>query len=235
MSAKYSSRTKLLISALAALLVSTWGCAGAMQSNWGRKLAFWNKEDVDPRGALAPYKIVAKLREERETLPSMPPDQQQAKAAELATQYQNESDPLVRAEIVRTISVCGAPQAGTTLTAALQDADRDVRLAACDAWGVHGGPQAVSSLSNLLRHDRSMDVRLAAARALGQLKGPEVVQALAPGLEDPDPAMQYRIVQSLRESTGKDFGDNVNAWNEFVRGGSPPEISASERLKLKYF
>jgi HEAT repeat protein len=235
MFAEIKSRTAFVLVGVAALIACTSSCASSSSGNWTRKLAFWNKEDVDPRGALAPYKVVDKLREDRETLPTLPADQQQAKAAELATQYQIESDPLVRAQIVRTISVCGAPPAGATLTAALQDADRDVRLAACEAWGVHGGPQAVPSLSNLLRHDRSMDVRLAAARALGQLKGPEVVQALAPGLEDPDPAMQYRIVQSLRESTGKDFGDNVNAWNEFVRGGSPPEISASERLKLKYF
>lgn len=220
-------------------LCSATGCAGNSIPAWVRKMSF-NKEDVDPRGNLAPYKVVEALRKEREEASSWPAAKQEAKAAEWAAMFRNESDPLVRSEIVRTIAMCGSPNAATTLTAALQDGERDVRMAACDAWASHGGPQAVPSLSSVLRQDRSQDVRMAAVRALGRMKGPEVAEALGRSLDDPtqmmqDPAMQYRIVQALRESSGKDFGDNVNAWREYLQGGSPPEISTTQRMKLEYF
>jgi HEAT repeat protein len=168
-------------------------------------------------------------------IPAMSPEAQQAQAADLAQRYRNESDPILRAQIVRTIACCGSPAAGETLSSAARDTDRDVRIACCDAWAVHGGPQATPSLATMLRHDRSNDVRMAAARSLGRLSGPEVVEALAPALDDPDPALQYRAVHSLRKATGKDFGDNVSAWREFVHGGSPAEISTAQRLKLDYF
>jgi HEAT repeat protein len=220
-------------------LCLTSGCAGNSVPAWVRKMSF-NKEDVDPRGNLAPYKVVESLRNDRKEAKSWPVAKQEAKAAEWAAMYRNESDPLVRTEIVRTIAMCGSPNAGTTLTAALQDSERDVRIAACDAWAAHGGPQAVPSLSSILRQDSSQDVRMAAVRALGRLKSPESVQTLGRSLDDPtqmmqDPAMQYRIVQALRESTGKDFGDNVAAWREYLQGGSPPEISTTQRMKLEYF
>lgn len=197
--------------------------------------AFWGKPDSDPSGAPAPRELVEQLQTMQEEIPQMPPEQQQAKAAELAQRYRNESDPILRAQIVRTIARCGSPVAAETLSAALGDSDRDVRIICCDAWAYHGGPLAVPQLSKTLRLDKSNDVRMAAARSLGSLKGPEVVEALAPALDDPDPALQYRAIQSLRKSTGKDFGDDVNSWREFAHGGAPAEISTVQRLKLDYF
>lgn len=197
--------------------------------------AVWGKPDVDPSGAPAPREVMLQLQTLQQAIPAMSPEAQQTQAADLAQRYRNESDPILRAQIVRTIAYCGSPAAGETLSAAGRDSDRDVRIACCDAWAAHGGPQAVPSLADLLRHDKSLDVRMAAARCLGRMSGPEAVQALAPALDDPDPAMQYRAVQSLRNATGKDFGDNVGVWREFVQGGSPAEISTVQRLKLDYF
>lgn len=197
--------------------------------------AIWGKPDVDPSGAPTPRELMTRLQTLQKDIPSMSPEAQHAQAVELAQRYRNESDPILRAQIVRTIACCGSPAAGETLAAALGDSDRDVRIACCDAWAVHGGPQAVPNLSTALRHDKLSDVRMAAARSLGRLSGPDVVQALAPALDDSDPALQYRAVQSLRNVTGKDFGDDVNAWREFVGGGTPAEISTVQRLKLDYF
>jgi hypothetical protein len=39
----------------------------------------------------------------------------------------------------------------------------------------------------------------------------------------------------LRSAADKDFGDDVNAWREFVQGGAPAEISTVQRMKLDYF
>jgi hypothetical protein len=105
-------------------------------------------------------------------------------------------------------------------------------VAACQGWGSHGGPLAVAQMSEAIRKDSSVDVRLAAGRALGQLGGDDAVAALRPALDDPDPALQYRAMQSLREITGKDFGDNVVSWREYIRGEAA-RPGASERMGSK--
>ena len=229
--------TALFIATIAALATLGFtGCSNTQaRPDWVRKLTFWEKEEIDPRGNLAPYKRLAALRETKKKLPDMPPAEQQALAAKWADEYRVESDPLVKAQLVRVIAYCGSPVAGEILNEAIRDTDREIRIAACDAWIVHGGPQMVTQLSNIWRTDPAIDVRLAAGRSLGKAEGPEVVKALAAGLEDPSPAIQYRAVASLRETTGKDFGDDANAWREFVGGGEPKEISTARRLKLEYF
>jgi hypothetical protein len=40
-------------------------------------------------------------------------------------------------------------------------------------------------------------------------------------LDDPDPALQRRAVESLRQVTGRDFGNDVVAWRTYVQGGEP--------------
>lgn len=223
--------------AAALVMVVAAGCSTTQaRPDWLQTLTFWDKQEEDSRyQGPTPKQRMDKLRELSGKLPKLPAVEQQSHAAELAQAYRDEADPLIRSEIVRTIAGCGSPTAGETLKAALNDLERDVRLAACDAWSKHGGPQAVVQLSEAMRKDADVDVRLAAARALGKIEGPEATAALGAALEDPDPAMQYRAVQSLRELTGKDFGDDVNAWREFVRGGKPQEISVAERLKLQAF
>ena len=39
---------------------------------------------------------------------------------------------------------------------------------------------------------------------------------LARALEDPDPAVQYRVVDSLRQVSGRDLGNDVNAWRAWA-------------------
>ena len=113
------------------------------------------------------------------------------------------------------------PAADAILKAALSDADTHVRVAACEAWGKRGDAQAVKLLAEAMRSDVDADVRLAAAKALGETKNPEAVTALGEALADTDPAMQYRAVLSLKKVTGKDFGDDVDRWQQYVKGEPP--------------
>jgi HEAT repeat protein len=59
-------------------------------------------------------------------------------------------------------------------------------------------------------------VRLKALRELGALGSDAAVPALARALEDPDPAIQYRAVGSLKQVSGRDLGDDVNAWRAWA-------------------
>ena len=106
-------------------------------------------------------------------------------------------------------------------------------MAACEAWGKRNDAQAVSLLSEALRSDVDSDVRLAAAKALGETKNPAAVAALGEALSDSDPAMQYQAVLALKQSTGKDLGDNVERWQQYVKGELPkdPTPSLADRVR----
>jgi HEAT repeat protein len=76
-------------------------------------------------------------------------------------------------------------------------------------------------LRELYAGDVDLDVRLAAARALGQTRDPAAMATLAIGLEDRDPAMQYRTVKALRQIAPQDLGDDVERWRQYLSGAAP--------------
>jgi HEAT repeat protein len=89
-------------------------------------------------------------------------------------------------------------------------------MAACEAWRTRGGPEAVALLAARSEADQEIDVRLKALRELGDLGDEGAVPALARALEDPDPAVQFRAVGALKQVSGRDLGDDVNAWRAWA-------------------
>ncbi|HEX4414145.1 MAG TPA: HEAT repeat domain-containing protein [Lacipirellulaceae bacterium] len=151
------------------------------------------------------------------------PEQRQI-TDELARQIQVEPDPLVRQAIVQSIGAYRTPLAEQVLEAGLGDENAAVRVSCCKALGKRAEAASVTSLANAVRSDKEVDVRLAATEALGKIKSPEAIKALAPALDDHDPAMQYVAVQSMKQVTGKDYGPDVQAWRQVAAGGTlPPE------------
>ncbi len=186
------------------------------------------------QGMTSPADRIAQLRKLAGQGSKGNPDQQQRTVEELATAIRTEADPMIRAEIVRTLGEYPTERSDTVLRAALADPDEDVRIAACRAWAKRGGAEAVKMLGRVLAEDADVDVRLTAAWALGQSKEPTAVAALEPALADQDPAMQYRAVLSLRKITGQNFGNDVRRWQQYVRGETPQPaepISIANRLR----
>jgi len=161
------------------------------------------------------------------------PDQREI-TDQLARQIQVEPDPLVRQAVVRAIAEFNTPMAQQVLEAGLADQDKMVRVACCEELGKRADPSAVGRLATALKTDTDTDVRMAAAKALGSMKSPEAVEALAVALDDRDPAMQYVGVQSMKSATGKDYGNDVQAWRQVAAGQTPtpaPGPSIAERLR----
>jgi HEAT repeat protein len=139
---------------------------------------------------------------------------------QLAAVFRQETDPIIRAEIVRVLGVYPTAESLAVLRTALGDSDSEVRIAACLGWARRKGPEAAGAMSQLLCGDVDGDVRLAAAEALGDIGDRSGIAALGSVLEDKDPAMQYRAVTSLKKITGQDLGDDVNRWREYVQNES---------------
>ena len=151
--------------------------------------------------------------------------------ASLAEQFRHETDPMVRLEVVRTLAAFPSDQSRALIAGALQDADVDVRVAACQGLGTLGGPDSSRLLGLALEHDTSVDVRIAATKALGEMGDPQAVPLLAVALEDPDPALQYSGVAAMRTATGLDLGNDVNRWLQYAQ--NPDPNMTEERLADK--
>lgn len=161
------------------------------------------------------------------------PDQREI-TDQLARQLQVEPDPLVRQAVIRAIAEFRTPMAQQVLEAGLSDQDEMVRAKCCQALGERADAASVPSLAKALREDADHNVRIAAASALGKIKTPEAMQAVSIALEDRDPAMQYVGVQSMKSITGKNYGNDVQAWRMVAAGKTPetPETpSIAERLR----
>jgi HEAT repeat protein len=206
-------------------------CAGCQSMSWPAVWPFPERERTTYRGPAMRIDAIEELGEQASDVDS--PEQAEI-ANQLARQIQVETDPLVRAAVIRAISKFRAPIAQQVLEAGLADEDADVRIACCRALGERGQTSSVNQLAQTLRGDSEQDVRLAAAEALGKIKTPESMSALVVALDDRDPAMQYVGVQSMKALSGKDYGGDVAAWRQFAAGGNPPEPPApsiAERMR----
>ncbi len=202
------------------------GCKSCLP--WGGKVA-----DSVP-GLTPPAEQIAALKKLAKEAGSKGPAEQEQAAAELATRYARETDPLIRAEIVRTLGEYRVGAALAGVCQAAKDSEPDVRVVACKALARQKGPDATLTLREMLAGDVDVDVRLAAARALGEIRDPEAVPTLGAALEDRDPAMQYRAVSSLRSVAPEDLGNDVERWRQYVKGetpGPPKSVSLVERIR----
>lgn len=174
---------------------------------------------------------IADLKALREAGPGTDPTVHESKATELARKIQTERDPLVRAQIIRTIEIYPTRLTSAVLHAATNDPEPAVRIACADAWGKRSTDEAVEHLSELFLKDESIDVRIAATKGMGTTKNQTAIAKLAPALEDKDPALQLVAVESLRSLTGVDLGYDVNKWREYLK--TPPAERPQQGLADK--
>jgi len=208
------------------------GCAELPELAWWPSLGEQVTDHVP--GVSPPSRRLADLEELGRKAARSDPQQVQQVSAELARTIQTEEDPLIRATVIRTLGQYPGATADSVLRAALNDPDTGVRVAACEVWGIRAGPEAVTALSDALASDVDVDVRLAAARALGRTGDRAAIAALGEVLDDKDPALQYRAVLSLRSITGEDFDNDVNRWQQYVKGEIPPTrppVSLADQLR----
>lgn len=216
------------LSLVALFGVSICLCGCAMPS--------WTKSKAESKnaalGITPPYERISQLREQRKQADRMAPQVAEQLAAQLGPQCGEEEDPLIRSEIVLTLGALNSESARKSLLAAGKDPNSKVRISVCEAWASIGDEAASNELARILSSDTDKDVRFAAAKALGQVGGPHAVSALGTALEDRDPAMQYLAMESLKQTSGQDYGHDVRLWKQYVHGETPlrEEKSVAQRF-----
>jgi HEAT repeat protein len=219
----------LQVMAVAVSLASVTGCAGWLP--WGSSEA--TEKQIARYGFTADQRIAALQKEAAEAIES-------GNAAKLAFSQSliqtllDEHDPRVRCSILEIAADFDTPAAYAICEGGLRDPDQRVRMTACDVCG-RRGKEAVPLLASCMETDSEIDVRLRAVRALGETGDASAIAVLAIALEDPDPAVQFRAVDSLREVSGRDLGNDVNAWRAWAADPEAQKASPTMAETFRQF
>ncbi len=233
-----SAGNRLQLGLLSLLLAALSGCANGPLSDFAALNPFIRESDAGGRYGPTPGQQVAAIQEMAEDARGLAPAEQARVAEDLARRLFNEPDALLREKLVFALAPLPTPAASDALRRAMHDKDAQVRLAAVEAWSRRPVDEAVPVLAETLASDTDLDIRLAATRALGKFRDPAAVRPLSVALDDSNPALQYRAVESLRDITGRDFGSDLETWRRFARGDvidSPRESSTANRWLPNWF
>lgn len=179
------------------------------------------------------HKRLEEMQEWERRGSNLPAAQQMQISQELNELVRSEQNVVLVAQAVRTQAALPQEAALESLRFATTHPQAEVRVAACRAWGRKGGNEAAETLARVLGSDTDVDVRVEAARELKRFPSPAAVQSLGVALDDPNPALQHRCVESLKVVTGKNFGEDVRAWREYVASGQAqpsPATSIADRV-----
>lgn len=191
-------------------------CAGAGCASWTP----WKQRekavrDQEKYGYTADTRI-KKLAERSKVVKGGSAESRIEFTQELVRMMLEEHDPRVRCKILETAAEYDTAAASAICAGAMQDPSDMVRLEACDVWSKRGGAEALQLLVARYQTDVELDVRLRALKRMGDLEDKAAIPVLARALEDADPAVQYRAVAALKQVSGRDLGNDVNAWREWA-------------------
>ena len=96
----------------------------------------------------------------------------------------------------------------------LQNDSWQIRWDAAAALGETKDPRGVDPLITALKDENSY-VRMTAARSLGMIDDPRVIEPLIQALRDESHGVQKNALLSLKARTGRDFGKDPKAWQEW--------------------
>lgn len=217
------------------LLIS--GCADTANSINGFISKPFKKTPEQLLGIKTPDDRVKELRKMAKQAQKSPPAEQQRAVAELTHEFQHEGEGWVRRHILRALAAYPQPEAEAVLIKALSDGDVETRRLSCTLLGKRGGTVAVQELARVVSSETNKDVRMSAVEAMGESKDKGSMATLSEALVDPDPAMQALAVQSMTKISGRDFGNNVQAWREYAQTGKSEaaEISFAEKVRRSFY
>lgn len=156
---------------------------------------------------------------------SLPAERQAYWLDHLRGVMENDENPEMRRLAVIAAGKCGGENPFDLVSQGLKDESLKVRLAACEMLGNRKDEAAVRLLAEVAGSTADPDVRNAAYAALGKHRDKVAVDALKVALTSRDPATRSLAVESLRGSTGKNYGDDPQAWIAALDGQDVPEQS----------
>lgn len=122
----------------------------------------------------------------------------------------------IRAVIIRTLGELGDRRARNAIARVANNANAEpmLKVEAYRALGKVGTAEDAMMLARIMNTDPLEDSRIAAIEGIGALKAqdPRIFHVLIEGMEHEDPAIRLESYKSLKKITGKDLGNQPEAW-----------------------
>lgn len=171
--------------------------------------------------------------------------------SQLIVEYRTSPDPNMRRESVDAMAKIEHPKRDRYMKEILKDSDPFIRISALEAIGqsYDGSEQERADiLIEHLKRDPDKDVRLVSTRLLGTVGKLKIEKrslddmrqtinlALGDALLDKVPAVRYEAMKSLAQTTGKDYGADIDRWLQhvqYIKGETrelPQERTFAEKL-----
>jgi hypothetical protein len=168
-----------------------------------------------------------------DTIGSMPANQQQFWSGHLEQMIEHDSSPEMRRLAIQAAGNLRDPSAATLIDKGLDDDSVKVRMEACKALGRRGDETSARALASVAGTETSEDVQHAALTALASHDSPVAVKALQAALHNRNPATRDLAMQSLRDVTGKNYGDDPQVWIAALEGKptAETEIKIADRIR----
>ncbi|KLU07901.1 energy [Rhodopirellula islandica] len=175
------------------------------------------------------HKRRQELQSLADSMIAMPEERQLTWTPHLEQIYEN--DPSAEMRRLAILAAGRSKDAGTLdlVAKGLKDDNLKVRMESCRALGERPEEQAAQLLASIAGESQDQDVRHAAIAALGKHPGEISTNSLKLALQDRDPATQDLVIETLRESTGKDLGNDPAEWIAALNGQAS-EVPANGSL-----
>jgi hypothetical protein len=244
-------KTEKMLLIFSGIVILLSGCA--TDNQYLAKLPlFETKSDVIP-GLDPPHQRKKIIQEKGKQGAAAGKSEREILVAQLVYEYQTSPDSNMRREAVDALAKIPHPDRDRHLREILKDENPFVRLSALEALSkTYSGSREdlMTLLINQVKTDLDKDVRLVSVRILGDVcpqtnliyKDPSermfadsVILELGNLLQDRVPAVRYEAMRSLNKITGKDYGHDVNRWQQYVRyaKGEVPDVPAERSMAEK--
>lgn len=151
---------------------------------------------------------------------------------ELKKVVEHDKNPQMRSVAVRAAGGYRGDEFFDFCGKTLSDESVKVRMVTCDVLGRRDDPRSTNLLAETVGGEENADVKMAAIRALGKHQSKEAQMALKTDLDSRDPAVRVACIESLRNSSGQDFGDDPKVWVAYLNGEqvAPRDSSVADRV-----
>ncbi|MGI9472618.1 MAG: HEAT repeat domain-containing protein [Rubripirellula sp.] len=165
----------------------------------------------------------AQLSELADTIDRLPEDRQQFWSGHLEKMIDNDENAEMRRLAVRAAGKLNSPSSLAMIEKGLDDDNFKVRMEACQALGSREDEEVSRLLAATIGTETNQDVKHAAMKALTAQSTPTAMDSLKLALADRNPATRDLAMESLRDVTGKDYGEDPEVWIAALNGKTVEE------------
>ena len=147
-----------------------------------------------------------------DSIPELAESEQARWVEQFSDILENDDSAEMRRVVVLAAGRLDSAESLSLLESGLNDVSTKVRMEACRSLGHRDDEEAIRLLASTFGRESNQDVKNAAVIALASHTSEVAIDSLRLALTDRNPATRVLAVESLKQSTGKNYGDDPQEW-----------------------